>query len=243
MDKIVIVSGASKGIGRATSLLLKEAGWEVHGLYNSDKASADQLASEHGIICHHVNLANRAETEAIAKELAALNPQGLVNNAGLLELANWNSFTLKQWDDSLEVNLTAIFILTRTISSNMPHGGAIVNIASTDGFAGAFDGIGYATSKAALMNLTKTMSIHLGKRGIRTNAIAPGWINTAMASEVPAKAPQEMTPLGRLGEPDEIASIVEFLLSDKASYINGATIVADGGLSNVDYTLKAEAGY
>lgn len=243
MSKIVIVTGASRGIGRAIAICLSNAGYKVHGTYNTGKEEADTMGKEYGIVFHQVDLSDRNKTSKVANELTLLKPYGLVNNAGALELNDWDDFTEEQWDKTIEVNLSSIFILTRKVGHSMPKGGSIVNIASTDGLMGAFDGIAYATSKAGLMNLTKTMSIHLGKRGVRANTIAPGWINTAMASEVPAKIPQEMTPLGRLGEPEEIANVVVFLLSDKASYINGATIVVDGGLSNVDYTLKAESGF
>lgn len=243
MSKIAIVTGASRGIGRATAVLLQKSGYQVHGTYNTGEAEASELTEKFGIVFHKVNLASRTDTKRLAEELALLKPFALVNNAGLLELDDWDNFSESQWDETLEVNLSAVFVLSQTIGTAILDGGSVVNIASTDGLVGAYDGIAYAASKAALMNLTKTMSLHLGKRNIRTNAVAPGWIDTGMASEVPAQTPQEMTPLGRIGKPEEVANVVEFLLSEKASYINGATIIVDGGLSNVDYTLKVEAGY
>jgi len=241
MNKIVIVTGASCGIGKAIAIQFIKAGYEVHGVYNTSKDAADQLTQEYGIIFHQADLSRREQTERLADELATLPIYALVNDAGIWEADNLNEMDYGVWDKTLEVNLTAPLILSQKLSKVMSEGSSIVNISSTDGLIGAFDGTSYSASKAALINLTKSLGIHLGPKNIRVNAVAPGWIDTDMVGEAPAKTSQEMTPLGRNGQPEEIASVVEFLISDKASYINGETIVVDGGLINVDYVLKKES--
>lgn len=240
--KKILVTGASQGIGKATAIYLAQAGYEVHGTYNTSGDSAQKLENEFSITFHQVDLADREQTLEFATKVASEGFDGLVNNAGVFELDGWDDLDYKNWDKTMAVNLEAPLILARALSATMKAGGAIVNIASTDGMIGAFDGIAYSVSKAALINLTKTMGIHLGKNGIRANAIAPGWIDTAMVEAAPDGVSQSMTPLGRNGGPEEIAKVVEFLLSDNASYINGETIVVDGGLINVDYVLKKESG-
>lgn len=240
--KTVIVTGASKGIGRAIAIQLVKSGYEVHGVYNSSKDEADKLAEEHGIIFHQADLSQREQTLRLAEELSSLQIHALVNDAGIFEMDTLDDMDYAVWDKTLEVNLTAPLILSQKLSKSMAAGSSIVNIASTDGMIGAFDGTSYAASKAALMNITKSLGIFLGPKNIRINAVAPGWIDTDMVSEAPAETSQEMTPLGRNGKPEEVASVVEFLISDKASYINGEIIVVDGGLINVDYVLKKESG-
>lgn len=242
MKQTVIVTGASKGIGRAIAIQLVKSGYEVHGVYYSSKDEADKLAQEYGIIVHQADLSQREQTLGLAEDLSSLQIHALVNDAGIFEMDKLDDMDYAVWDKTLEVNLTAPLILSQKLSKSMSAGSSIVNIASTDGMIGAFDGTSYAASKAALMNITKSLGIHLGPKNIRVNAVAPGWIDTDMVSEAPAEASQEMTPLGRNGKPEEVANIVEFLISDKASYINGETIVVDGGLINVDYVLKKESG-
>lgn len=242
MKKIVIVTGASRGIGRAIAVQLAKAGYEVHGVFASSKEQADQLSKEYGIVFHQADLSQRGQTLKLAKELSQLKIHALVNNAGIWEADELSDMDYGVWDKTLEVNLTAPLILSQRLAPSMSSGSSIVNITSTDGLMGAFDGMSYAASKAALINVTKSLGNYLGSRNIRVNAVAPGWIDTAMVSEAPTETSQEMTPLGRNGKPEEIADVVKFLISDKASFINGETIVVDGGLINVDYVLKKESG-
>ena len=117
------------------------------------------------------------------------------------------------------------------LKDNLSKNGAIVNIASTDGMTGSFGGMAYSASKAALINLTKSLGNNFGPKGIRVNAIAPGWINTDMDTEVVEDAP-DLTPLGRNGKPEEIAYTALFLASNEASYITGAVLVVDGGMTS-----------
>lgn len=242
MNNVVIVTGATKGIGRAIAIQLVQAGYEVHGVYNQAKEEAEKLNQEYGIVFHQTDLSQRAETFKLAKELSHLDIYALINNAGIFVADNLDRLDYATWDKTLEINLTAPLILSHELSHAMSKGSSIVNIASTDGMIGAFDGLSYAASKAALINMTKSLGVTLGAKGIRVNAIAPGWINTGMVDDAPSRAAEEMTPLCRIGQPEEVAHVVEFLISEKSSFINGEIIVVDGGLVNVDYVLKEESG-
>lgn len=241
--QIVVVTGASKGIGRAIAIQLSEAGYLVYGVHSSSPEEAEKLASKYGIIFHQADLSRREQTLKLAKELAAVSPHALINNAGIWQMDDLDGTNFDVWDKTIEVNLTAPLILSRLIGRRMNLGSSIVNIASTDGLLGAYNGISYSASKAALINLTKSLGNTFGPKNIRVNAIAPGWVDTAMVDDNVVENAQDTNPMGRTGKPQEIANIVEFLISDKASYINGETIVVDGGGVNVDYGLKKESGY
>lgn len=241
--KIVVVTGASRGIGKAIAIELSKAGYEVHGTYSMSKDEADKLAAEHNIIFHQADLAQRESTLKLANELSSLSVHGLVNNAGIWEMDKPLNMDYATWDRTLEINLTAPLILSTAIGKTMTKGSCIVNISSTDGMTGGYDGLSYAASKAGLISITKSLGNTFGSKGIRVNAIAPGWVNTAMVTDEIAQSSASSVPLGRNARPNEIASVVEFLISDKASYINGETIVVDGGLFNTDDTLKKESGY
>jgi 3-oxoacyl-[acyl-carrier protein] reductase len=241
--KIVVVTGASRGIGRAISIGLSRAGYEVYATYNSSKSEADKLTAEHKIIFHQADLANRQSTLGLAKELSALQVYALVNNAGVWETDKPLDMDYATWDRTVEVNLTAPLILSTALGKIMQNGSSIVNISSTDGMTGEYDGLSYSASKAGLISITKSLGNTLGSKGIRVNAIAPGWIDTEMVTDEIAKTSSTAIPLGRNGKPEEVADLVEFLISGKASYINGETIVIDGGLFNTDDVLKKESGY
>ena len=149
MDKAVLVTGASKGIGKAIAIELAQSGYEVHGTYSSSKANADSLAQQYGIAFHQVDFSQRPQTKNLIDELAGLELVGLVNNAGIWEADDLEDMTYEVWDKTLEVNLTAPLMLSLSLAKSMRAGGAIVNIASTDGMIGAFDGLSYSASKAA----------------------------------------------------------------------------------------------
>jgi 3-oxoacyl-[acyl-carrier protein] reductase len=242
MSKTILVTGASQGIGRETAILLSKSGFAVHGTYLSHEEEANSLSNEHSITMHKVDLSNSEETLAFIAKMKNIVFDGLVNNAGVFEMEDWNNYDYQSWQRTLQINLTAPpFMLTCELSKNMPDGSSIVNIASTDGLKAAFNTISYGVSKAALIQLTKSLSVNLGARGIRVNAIAPGWIDTSMSGLAPEGIVEEVVPLARKGQPKEVGTVVRFLLSDDSSYIDGETIVVDGGLLGVDYTLKKES--
>ncbi len=241
--KIAVVTGASRGIGKAIAIELSQAGYEVHGTYSTSKDEADKITAKHNIIFHQADLSKRESTLKLANELSVLSVDALVNNAGIWEMDKPLNMDYATWDRTLEVNLTAPLILSTAIGKIMPRGSCIVNISSTDGMTGGYDGLSYSASKAGLISITKSLGNTLGSKGVRVNAIAPGWIDTEMVTGEIAESTATSIPLGRNGKPGEIASLVEFLVSDKASYINGETIVIDGGLFNTDDVLKKESGY
>lgn len=236
----VAVTGASSGIGRTIAIELAEAGHEVHGSFCHSQSEAEKLQDEYGITFHQVDLGVRAETLKYAEVLRSLGLHALVNNAAEWKKDVLSDMDYSTWDRILEVNLTAPMILSTMIADTMAEGASIVNIASTDGLIGAYDLLSYSASKAGLMQVTKSLGNTLGAQGVRVNAIAAGWIDTG--TEENGDMPSPATPLGRCGRPEEIASMVGFLISDKASYVNGATFVVDGGLINADLELKTEAG-
>lgn len=234
--KKAFVTGASKGIGLAVADKLIAEGVEVVGTYNSTKPVNKNIQY------HQVNLSDREQTQSLVSKLSSEKFDYIVNCAGLFEEESIELFDLEKWDKSIEVMLTAPYIIVESLSKNMDKGSAIVNIVSNDAATGAFVGFAYSAAKSGLISLTKSLGNVLGYKGIRVNAIAPGWIDTDMGPENESikKAAEEITPLGRIGNPDEIANVVSFLLSEQSSYINGAVIFADGGQSNVDYTLYQE---
>ncbi|MET3951262.1 NAD(P)-dependent dehydrogenase (short-subunit alcohol dehydrogenase family) [Arthrobacter sp. UYEF36] len=162
----------------------------------------------------------------------------MVNNAGILEKEPFEGMTLDAWDRTLEVNITAPLILAQAIGPRMSPGSSIVNVASTDAYVGSFRGIAYSASKAALLSATRSLANVLGPRGVRVNAVTPGWVDSGILTE--SYEAEILTPLGRNGRPEDIAKIVTFLLSPDAAFITGASIVADGGYTGVDYFMMKE---
>jgi len=231
----------SRGIGKAIAEKLVKEGYFVYGICNTRQVEAEELKGKLGKIeIYQADLSDRQQTLNLIEKLKQHKFQALVNNAGIFVLNKFDNFNLDTWDKTFEVNLNAPLLLAMGLKDNIEKDGAIVNIASTDGYNGSFAGMDYSASKAALINLTKSLGNNFGSRGVRVNAIAPGWINTDMDTEVIGDAP-DLTPLGRNGKPEEIANFVSFLISDKASFANGATFIVDGGYTNVDPVMKKES--
>lgn len=238
-ERTVLVTGGARGIGRAIAERLAEGGWYVIATYFTGAAEAKELARTHEVQIRQVDLADRAKTVEFAHRICDEFPlSALVNNAGILEKQPFEEMTLDVWDRTLEVNVTAPMILAQAVGRRMPAGSSIVNIASTDAYVGSYRGIAYSASKAALLSITRSLASVLGPRSVRVNAVTPGWVDSGILSESYEAA--TLTPLGRNGSPEDIAKVVSFLLSSDAAFITGASIVADGGYSGVDYFMKKE---
>lgn len=242
---IALVTGASRGIGRATAELLLEQGVDVHATYRTrvDEAEAlQELAARHGrtVTLHKYDASSRDDHDRLATALAGVRFTALVFNAGMIEFEHFANFEESIWDRTLETNLNAVLRMTVRLQSHIVASGSIVIVASTDGYIGSYASMAYAASKAALINLTKSLACNLGARNIRANAVAPGWITTDMTTEG-SSASAAVTPLGRDGTPAEVAEVICFLASRKASFVTGATVVVDGGYTSSDQIMLNEA--
>lgn len=239
--KVALVTGMSRGIGKAICEQLVSEGYFVYGTYNTGEKEAREVKSRlKKVEILQADFRHREQVMELLKKLKDVKLDAIVNNAGTFGGEDFEDFDFAIWDDTLAVNLTTPLLISLKLQDNIKEGGAIVNIASTDGFIGSFASMAYAASKAALMNVTQSLANNFAKKGVRVNAVAPGWIDTGMSTEESYEA-VEITPLGRNGKPEEIAELVSFLISPKASYITGTTVVADGGYTCVDVIMKKEA--
>lgn len=238
--KNILITGAAQGIGRAIAELLQDG----NHLYVIDKQETDFIRSKKDTDTFTFflqDLADRAGVDKVIAQLKDVQFDAVINDAGEVYLEKWDELKLETWDRTLAVNVTAPLHLVHVLRHNLKQGASVVNIASVDGFCAAYDTIAYGASKAALINLTKSLAAVLGEKGIRVNAIAPGWVETEMTKDTLPEEATYMTPLSRNAQATDIANLVEFLISEKSSFISGETIVVDGGLTVVDYTLKKES--
>jgi 3-oxoacyl-[acyl-carrier protein] reductase len=237
-----VVTGAGRGIGAEISRRLIGQGGTVIGVYNTAVAEAGEAEHEFpgALTMVQADLADPVSTNALVRRLHDEGElHGLVNNAGTIDFQKWDDFSIDEWRRVFAVNVDAPVYLVHALRKRFTCSASIVNIASTDGMTGSFGSTAYSASKAALLNVTKSLANLLGPDGIRVNAIAPGWVDTAMSTDA-SYAAGEMTPLGRNGTPDEIAAVAEFLLGDDARFVTGASLIVDGGYTNVDTIMKRE---
>lgn len=242
MSKTYLVTGATRGIGRSIVDVLISQGHSVIGIYRSSDKIAAEIAEQYNGKVRMVkcDLADVASIDGAIARVGDEKIDGIVNDAGVVHFSDWDEFNWEEWNSTLQVNLTAPIMIVNKLRNNLKDGGSIVNISSVDAFCASFDTLAYAASKAGLISITKSLANILGERNIRVNAVAPGWVETEMTQETMPEESKWMTPLGRNAQPVEIANVVEFLLSDKASFISGEVITVDGGQTQVDYTLKKE---
>ena len=241
MEKIALVTGASRGIGRGIALQLGREGWDVCVNYIEQKEAAEAVAAElramgrRAMVCQ-ADVANReavfAMVQAVEQELGPVSL--LVNNAGIAGQCLFQDVTDELWNRYMAVNLGGA---RNTIQAVLPHmihekEGCIINISSMWGLRGASCEVTYCCTKAALIALTRSLALELAPSHIRVNCVAPGVIDTDMVQVLGQEtldALAEQTPLGRLGTPEDIAHAVAFFASDKASFLTGQVLTADGG--------------
>ena len=240
-NKIALVTGAARGIGQAIALQLAADGadlalCDVKAEWLEDTAAKVKALGRRAET-YAMDVANGAAVgEAVAKVLADFGRiDVLVNNAGITRDTLLMRMSEEDWDAVLDINLKGAFLVTKAVVKPMmkQRSGAIVNIASVVGIMGNPGQANYTASKAGLIALTKTTAKELGSRNVRVNAVAPGFIRTAMTDKLaePVKeAMLKMVPLGRLGEPEDVAKAVAFLASDNAAYVNGQTLAVCGGM-------------
>lgn len=240
--KNILVTGVSRGIGKATAKVLVGKGYFVYGVYNTNETEAEKLKKELGNVeIFQCDFSDRDNTLSLISKVKNVKFHGIVNSAGVFLDIDFDNFDMKAWEDTFEINVHAPLLLAQGLKDNLNDGGAIVNISSTDGMVGATAGMAYSASKASLINLTQSLANIFAPRKIRVNNIAPGWIGDGMQTpEKLLKEVVELNPLKRVGEYEEIANVVSFLLSDKAGYVNGTTVVVDGGDSATNYILQKE---
>ena len=241
-DKVALVTGASRGIGRAIALLMAKQGADVVVNYSGSEGAAQEtvdaiLAMGRKAIKIKANVGNAEEVAAMVDEAHTTfgRIDILVNNAGITRDGLLMRMKDSDWDDVININLKGVYLMTKAVSKIMmkQRSGKIVNMTSVVGVTGNAGQANYSASKAGVIGFTKTCAKELASRGIIVNAIAPGFIHTDMTDVLPDKVKDAMVhtiPLGRMAEPDEVAAVAAFLVSDMSSYITGQVINVDGGM-------------
>ncbi|MCJ7833352.1 MAG: 3-oxoacyl-ACP reductase FabG [Deltaproteobacteria bacterium] len=235
--KIALITGGSKGIGAAIALTLAEDGFDIWLNYRSDHEAAakvSNLIEQTGRKCLLLPF-DVSSPQDVQNHLQPLleneTPYALINNAGFTRDVIMAWMTQAEWEDVLSVSLDGFFLVTKPVVNNMlrKKEGRIINIASTSGQGGMPGQTNYSAAKAGLIGATKALAAEVAKRNVLVNAVSPGFIETEMVKDLPREKILPTIPMGRLGSPMEVAGVVSFLCSDKASYITGQVISVNGG--------------
>ena len=240
--KYALVTGGSRGLGRAVCLKLAVQGWPVVINYQSNAAAAEEtkrLIEEQGGQAEllRFDVSKKEEVEAALDQWEASHEADyiavLVNNAGIRRDNVMFMMGDEEWHSVLDTSLNGFFYITRRLLKHMMprrRGGRIVNMASLSGLKGMAGQTNYSAAKAALIGATKALAQEVAARGVTVNAVAPGFIDTDMTKDLPQDELKQMIPVGRFGQPEEVAAAVAFLVSEEAAYITGEVISVNGGL-------------
>jgi 3-oxoacyl-[acyl-carrier protein] reductase len=231
--KTALVTGGSRGIGAAIAREFGRAGANVVVGYRTGKDEAETIAAETGGRAIQADVSTVDDAKRLVEEAGDVDV--LVNNAGITRDGVLARMTDDDWRSVLDTNLSSVFYTCRAVSRGMMkrRGGSIVNLSSIVGLHGNWGQTNYAASKGGIISFTKSLAQELGSRGVRANVIAPGYIKSQLTDAIPEEAQQQMlglTPLGRFGDPEDVARAVRFLASDDAAFITGEVMVVGGGL-------------
>jgi acetoacetyl-CoA reductase len=238
--QVALVTGGIRGIGLAICERLMNRGVHVAAGYSSNRDAAQQFSdkyADHGVTIHQGNIGRNEDCERVIAEVLEQHGQLdiLVNNAGVTVDKTMRKMTPEEWDKVIHINLSGAFYLSRAILQHMLDRGygRIVNISSVIGSSGAFGQANYASAKSGLFGLTMSMALETASKGITVNTVTPGYISTDMTAGVPGNVMDKLIariPVGRLGEPNEVARVVEFLADPESGYITGQVYPVNGGL-------------
>ena len=236
MEKVALVTGGTRGIGAAISKALKNEGYLVAANYNGNDIAAEKFRNETNIPTYKWSVKSYEQCESgVASIEADLgNISVLVNNAGITRDVMFHKMTSQMWHDVIDTNLNGLFNMTHPVWKGMRDRGfgRIINLSSINGQKGALGQVNYSSSKSGDLGFTKALALEGAAKGITVNSICPGYIATDMLKSMPEKLIESTVsqiPVGRLGEPDEIARCVIFLASTEASFITGSTMTVNGG--------------
>jgi acetoacetyl-CoA reductase len=238
--QVALVTGGIRGIGLAIGERLMSRGVKVAAGYSANADAAQQFADKYadqGVSVHQGNIGSNEDCVRVIGEVLDRHGQLdiLVNNAGITLDKTMRKMTPEEWDHVIRVNLSGAFYLSRAILQHMLDRGygRIINISSVIGSAGGFGQANYASAKSGLFGLTMSLALETASKGLTVNAVTPGYITTDMTAAVPSAAIEKIVdriPVGRLGEPNEVARVVEFLADPESGYITGAVYPVNGGL-------------
>ena len=236
MGRVAVVTGGTRGIGEAISVGLKDAGYSVVATYAGNTQSAEEFTERTGIPAYKFDVSDfEACKTAIGEIESSVGPvEVLVNNAGITRDGTMHRMDFEQWNTVIQTNLSSCFNMSRAVIEGMRERefGRIVNIGSINGQAGQYGQVNYAAAKSGIHGFTKALAQEGAAKGITVNAIAPGYVLTDMVRAVPEKVLEKIIatiPVGRLGDPNDIARGVLFLVSDEAGFITGSTVDINGG--------------